>query len=259
VPPQLIDPPPLLEVCVDSLESALTAQAAGAGRVELCQALGDGGLTPTHGLLTETRARLSIPIAVMIRPRPADFCYSSDEFTVMKRDLAHARDHGADIIVLGLLTPDGRIDRERTTELIDLAWPLPVTFHRAFDMTRDPEEALADLLDLRVNRLLTSGQQPTALEGLDLITRLVRSAGPELTVVPGGGITEENLPTILTRSQAREFHVSASTTHPSQMIHRNPRVSMGRPAATPEYEWKTASATRIRRFCAIARNLPPQA
>lgn len=241
-----------LEVCVDSVESALAAQAAGADRIELCQALFEGGLTPSAGLMEEVRARVSLKLAVMVRPRGADFCYSDTEFAVMKRDLLLARKSGADVLVLGLLNPDATIDRERTRELLALARPLPVTFHRAFDMTRDPHEALETLIELGVNRVLTSGQERSALEGLDLIVELVRLAGDRIMVMPGGGIAEGNLPKILRQSGAREFHVSASSTRESRMTFRNTRVAMGRQAGPPEYQFSVASDARIRAFRELA-------
>ena len=241
-----------LEVCVDSVESALAAQAAGADRVELCQALFEGGLTPSAGLIEEVRARVSLKLAVMIRPRGADFCYSTTEFAVMKRDLLLARKLGADVLVLGLLKPDGTIDRERTCELLELARPLPVTFHRAFDMTRDPREALETLIGLGVDRVLTSGQERSALEGLDLIAELIQLAGDRIVVMPGGGLSERNLPKILRQSGAREFHVSAGSTRESPMTFRNPRVAMGRQVGPPEYQSSVASDTRIRAFRELA-------
>jgi len=241
-----------LEVCVDSVESALAAQAAGADRVELCQGLFEGGLTPSAGLIEEVRSRVSLKLAVMIRPRGADFCYSETEFAVMKRDLVLARKSRADVIVLGLLKPDGTIDRERIRELRELARPLPVTFHRAFDMTRDPREALETLIDLGVDRVLTSGQERSALEGLDLIAELVRLAGDRIVVMPGGGLSERNLPKILRQSGAREFHVSASGARESPMTFRNTRVAMGRQVGPPEYQLSVASDARIRAFRELA-------
>jgi len=241
-----------LEVCVDSVESALAAQAAGADRIELCQALFEGGLTPSAGLIEQVRSRVSLKLAVMIRPRGADFCYSEAEFAVMKRDLLLARKLSADVLVLGLLKPDGTIDRERTRELRELARPLPVTFHRAFDMTRDPREALETLIDLGVDRVLTSGQERSALEGLDLIAELVRLAGDRIVVMPGGGLNERNLARILRQSGAREFHVSASSPRESPMTFRNTRVAMGRQVGPSEYQLSVASDARIRAFRELA-------
>jgi len=243
----------LIEVCVDSVESALAAQAGGADRIELCLALAEGGLTPSTGLLQEVRRRVSLPITVMIRPRPADFCYSPEDFAVMRQDLLAAKELGADGVVLGLLQPNGAIDLDRTRELIRLAHPLPVTFHRAFDLTRNAAEALEQLVELRVTRLLTSGQAPNAEAGLDTLTQLVGQAGDRLIVMPGGGIREDNVAAILRQSRAREFHVSASVTQTSTMTFRNPGVSMGQATAGAEYEWKVASADRVRAFRERAR------
>lgn len=239
---------PILEVCVDSVESALAAEVGGADRLELCQSLCEGGLTPSPGLLAEVRERVKIPIAVMIRPRGADFCYSEAEFKVMRRDLILARQAGADMIVLGLLKPDGSVDVPRTKELIALARPLPVTFHRAFDMARDAGTALEDLIALGVERVLTSGKERTAAEGLDTIVALLRQARGRITIVPGGGINEQNVIQILTATGVKEFHVSASATQESAMIFHNPRVIMGRGVVPPEYSFSRTSEARVRAF-----------
>ena len=240
------------EVCIDTVESALAAEAGGASRVELCSALGEGGLTPSLGLMKVVRSRIRIPIAAMVRPRAGDFCYSDDEFEVMKQDLVALQQQGADMIVLGLLLPDGTIDVERTRQLIDLARPLPVTFHRAFDMTKDAKASLETLIQLGCDRVLTSGQEKSVLEGLDLLVDLVRQAGDRILVVPGGGITERNLPRILRECPVREFHVSASGTRDSRMEFRNSRIPMGRTLAASEYAVPVADAGRVRRFRSLA-------
>lgn len=240
------------EVCVDSVESAEAAQFGGASRIELCSALGEGGLTPSLGLMEVVRARVTVPIAAMIRPRAGDFCYSAAEFEVMRRDLIALKERGANMMVFGLLEPDGSIDQARTRELIALARPLPVTFHRAFDMTRDPRAALETLIELGCERVLTSGQEKSVLEGLDLLVDLVRQAGGRIGVVPGGGITERNLPRILRECRVREFHVSASATRDSAMIFRNTRIPMGRTLAASEFALSTADETRVRRFREMA-------
>ncbi len=242
----------IIEVCVDSVASALAAEAGGADRLELCQDLCEGGLTPSAGLLAVVRERVKLPVAVMIRPRGADFCYSAAEFEVMRRDLQFAKQAGANMIVLGLLTPDGSVDVARTKELIALARPLPVTFHRAFDMGRDAKSALEELIGLGVERVLTSGLERNVIAGLDTIVALMKQARGRITIVPGGGISEQNLPQILAATSAKEFHVSASTPQESAMTFRNPRVVMGRGVVPPEFSFTRASETRVRTFRQLA-------
>lgn len=242
----------LIEVCIDSVESAVAAGQGGADRLEVCSALGEGGLTPSAGLMEVVRARVRLPLAVMIRPRAGDFCCSDDEFDVMRRDMVRLKEQGADLFVFGLLSPDGTVDAARTRQLIELAHPIPVTFHRAFDMARDPRAALETLISLGCQRVLTSGQEKSVLEGLELITELIRIAGDRIIVVAGGGITERNLPRILRECGAREFHVSASATRDSAMDFRNPRIPMGRTLAASEYSMSVADAARVRRFRDLA-------
>jgi copper homeostasis protein len=242
----------LLEICIDSVESALAAQSGGADRVELCSALFEGGLTPSAGLLEIVRDRLKIGVAAMIRPRGGDFCYTDEEFAVMECDLVMAKELGADVIVLGLLNPDGTVDVERTGKLVQLARPLPVTFHRAFDMARDPFEALEAIVDLGIERVLTSGQERSAVEGLELITELVGKAAGRIIVMPGGGVTERNLQRILRHTGAREIHGSASGSRESRMTYRNTRIVMGGQLAPPEYSSKVASLDRVRAFRSLA-------
>lgn len=242
----------LMEVCVDSVESALAAQAGGADRIELCQTLGEGGLTPSAGLFAAVREKLKIPIAVMIRPRAADFCYSPAEFEIMRRDVQFAKGAGANMLVFGVLDANGDVDRDRTAELVSLARPLPVTFHRAFDMTRDPTAALETLIQLGIERVLTSGQERSVMEGLGKIVALQQQARGRIIIMPGGGIKESNLPEIFAATDVREFHVSASVTQESAMIFRNPRVTMGRLATPAEYSWTRASEARVRAFRELA-------
>lgn len=225
----------LFEICVDSAEAAVAAEAGGGSRVELCSDLLEGGLTPSHGTIETARARLRIPIMVMVRPRGGDFCYSDIEFEVMRRDVLAARSLGADGIVLGLLRPDGTVDAERTRELVELSRPLPVTFHRAFDMTRDPLEALDTLMSLGVDRLLTSGQEPSVLEGLDLIVELVKRAAGRIVIMPGGGITARNVAKIAEASGVSEMHFASLELREGRMEFRNPRVFMGGTLRPPEY------------------------
>jgi copper homeostasis protein len=237
-----------VEVCVDSVEGAIAAQEGGAVRVELCDNLFEGGTTPSAGAIALTRQHLEIDLNVIIRPRGGDFCYSEIEYEVMRHDIEAAKQVGANGVVIGLLNPDGAVNIERTRSLIELARPLSVTFHRAFDVCRDPFAALETLIELGVHRLLTSGQEASVLEGLDLIGELVRRAGDRLIIMPGGGIREHHVAKIVAQTGVTEIHVSARSTVSSPMIHRNSRVSMGGELRLPEYERKTTDAVRVRAF-----------
>jgi copper homeostasis protein len=236
-----------IEVCVDSVESAMAAERGGADRVELCDNLLEGGTTPSAGAIAIARERLGIKLHVIIRPRGGDFCYSDVEFAVMRHDVALAKQLGADGVVIGILTSDGEVDVDRTRELIELARPLSVTFHRAFDMARDPYRALEDLIGLGVDRVLTSGQEPSVIEGLDLIAELVRIAGDRVIIMPGGG-TERNIKKVVERSGVREVHVTGTTSVESPMRFRNPRVFMGGELRPPEYTRTTTDPDRIRQL-----------
>ncbi len=226
---------PVFEVCVDSIESALAAERGGADRIELCSDLLEGGLTPSYGTLKAARERLRIAVMAMVRPRGGDFCYSDAEVAAMRHDVRAAREAGANGVVLGILTPDGEVDAGRTRELIGEARPLPVTFHRAFDMTRDPFAALDTLVDLGVDRVLTSGQESSVLEGLDLIAQLVDRAAGRIVVMPGGGITDRNVGRICAAVPATELHFAGGEPVESRMRFRNPRVFMGGTLRPPEY------------------------
>ncbi|XP_056148106.1 copper homeostasis protein cutC homolog isoform X2 [Lampris incognitus] len=244
-----------MEVCVDSVESAVNAEQGGACRLELCCSLSEGGLTPSIGLLQVVKQRVKIPVYAMIRPRGGDFLYSEQEADVMKRDVAAMKSHGADGLVLGALTEDGRVDTELCTTLLAAAHPLPVTFHRAFDMVQDPAAALETLVSLGIRRLLTSGCDNSALEGLPLIKCLVEQAKGRITIMPGGGITERNLQRILEGSGAHEFHCSARSGRDSAMKFRNNRVTMGATFSAPEYNLKVADVLKVQTLNAIARNI----
>ena len=237
-----------LEVCVDSVTSALNAEQGGADRVELCDNLFEGGTTPSAGCIEVVRQHLTIGLQVIIRPRGSDFLYDDLEFAIMKQDIRVAKDRGADGVVIGLLTPQGHVDRERTGTLIALARPMNVTFHRAFDMTADPFRALDDLIDLGVDRILTSGQRATAWEGIGLIQKLVAQAEGRISIMPGGGINEDNVAALARQTGVGECHVSGRTTVASAMEYRNHQAFMGGVLRLPEYERKVASAERIKHF-----------
>ncbi|XP_029465943.1 copper homeostasis protein cutC homolog isoform X1 [Rhinatrema bivittatum] len=245
----------LMEVCVDSVESAVNAERGGAGRIELCSSLLEGGITPSMGVLQVVKQYIQIPVFVMIRPRGGDFLYSDREVEVMKADIRHAKIHGADGLVFGALTEDGRIDTELCMELLAVSRPLPVTFHRAFDMVHDPLVAIETLISLGFERVLTSGCDSSALEGLPLIKRIVEQAKGRIIVMPGGGVTERNLQRILEGSGVQEFHCSARSPRDSGMKFRNNCVSMGTPLSTSEYSTKVTDVTKVRTLNAMAKNI----
>jgi len=200
--------PPLIEVCVDSLDSALTAQALGADRLELCANLPIGGTTPSPGLLRLARERVSLPLHVLVRPRGGDFVYPPAEIETMLADIAFAKAAGADAIVCGALTFDGRLDETLTCMLIEAAAPLPFTFHRAFDVCVEPLDALSVLQTLGAARVLTSGQAPSAAQGVPLLRECMRASGGVI-IMPGGGITPDNLGAVLALRPA-EIHFSGT-------------------------------------------------
>jgi len=227
-PVRLMNHQVLIEVCVDSVGSAIAAERGGASRVELCSDLLEGGVTPGAGLIEAVRSSVRIPLHVMIRPRPGDFHYSDEEFDVMRRDIAFARSLRADGIALGILHTDGRIDVDRTRALVDVARPLSVTFHRAFDMTSDLTQALKDVQTAGVNRILTSGGEAGCLQGSENIASLRKHANGNIAVMAGGGIRAHNAAEIIERTGVREIHVGLATSSDSPMVYRNSRVPMGK-------------------------------
>ncbi|XP_036077871.1 copper homeostasis protein cutC homolog isoform X2 [Rousettus aegyptiacus] len=233
----------LMEVCVDSVESAINAERGGAGRIELCSSLLEGGTTPSMGVLQVVKQCVQIPVFVMIRPRGGDFLYSDREVEVMKADIHLAKLYGADGLVFGALTEDGHIDKELCMSLV------------AFDMVHDPMAALETLLTLGFERVLTSGCDGSALEGLPLIKRLIDQAKGRIVVMPGGGITDRNLQRILEGSGATEFHCSARSARDSGMKFRNSSVVMGASLSSSEYSIKVTDVTQVRTLTAIAKNI----
>jgi copper homeostasis protein len=198
----------LVEVCVDTLASAIAAQTGGASRIELCSALSEGGLTPSAGTISQVRKLLSHGIFVMIRPRAGNFVYSANDFDIMLKDIFTACEHGADGIVAGILNPDGTVDVVRTRQLVEAASPLPVTFHRAFDLTPDPYKAMEEIITCGCKRILTSGQQSKAIDGQELIYKLIRQAGERLIIMPGSGVNEQNVADLIRTTGAKEVHLS---------------------------------------------------
>jgi len=204
----------LLEISVETVETAMAAERGGADRIELCGNLSMGGITPGAELLRTVRAQVRIPIFSMVRPRAGDFAYSSAEFAEMKRAISAAKESGINGMVLGMLTKDGRVDRRRTLELTELARPLPVTYHRAFDEVADLHQALEDVIQSGAKRILTSGGAESALEGAGALAKLIEAAGARIVIVPGAGISGANITEAARRTRAREFHSGLSAALP---------------------------------------------
>jgi copper homeostasis protein len=219
-----------LEICVDSVESAVTAELGGAQRIELCSSLTEGGITPSAGLLEAVRDRVTIGVHVMVRPRGGDFLYSKDDVAVMRRDIANAAASGADGVVLGLLTADGRVDIAGTRELVAAARPMQVTFHRAIDMTVDLDTALEDVIRSGADRILTSGAASSAMIGAGRVASLVRAAGTRIRIMVCGGVRPENVEEIARVTGANDFHAALRTVLPSPATFRKDGLSLGDPA-----------------------------
>jgi len=237
---------PLVEACVDSVAGALAAERAGAGRIELCAGLAEGGTTPSVGMLAATRARVSIPIVAMIRPRGGDFLHTEEELDVMARDVAAMRAAGADGVALGALTRVGAVDVEVVRALVEAAAPLPVTFHRAFDLAADLDAALDALVACGVRRVLTSGAAPRAIHGAATIARLVARAEDRLVVMAGGGIDAAAAAAIVRDTGVRELHVGGLVEAPSGMLFRRQGIRFTRVTARDEYTRLRYDEARLR-------------
>lgn len=225
---------PLLEVAANSVASALAAQEGGAARIELCGALELGGLTPSHATIAMARARLDIPLYVLIRPRSGDFLYNDLECEAMQRDIETCVALGCDGVVLGVLDAQGQVDRPRCRPLIAAAGHLGVTFHRAFDLTQNPSQALEAVIELGCERVLTSGARARAVDGAAQIRALLTQAAGRVIVMPGAGLNPHNVASLARSTGARELHASAKRELPSRMRHR--RVDMAEMAGG---EWRT--------------------
>jgi len=222
-------PPTTIEICIDAIDSAIAAQNGGAQRVELCANLLEGGVTPSAGLITTVRKKISIGLQVIIRPRGGDFCYNDDEFQTMKQDISVAKSCGADGIAVGLLSEDGSVDVPRTCELVGLAHPLPVTFHRAFDVATDLPKALEDVITTGSKRILTSGGKPSALEGAESLAQLVHQAAGRIIILAAGGIKGSNARQIVHETGVQEVHAGLRTVISGRMKQSNKNIS---PAVT---------------------------
>lgn len=207
----------ILEIAVFNISSALLASKAGADRIELCENPVEGGTTPSYGTLKIAREKISIPVFPIIRPRGGDFLYSEEEFAVIKKDIALCKELGFEGIVTGLLHADGSIDTKRTQQLVSLAYPMELSFHRAFDRAKDPMQALEDIIASGCTRILTSGQTPDAFNGKELIRQLVEKAGSRIIIMPGSGVRSNNIKELATYTGAVELHSSARISTASAM------------------------------------------
>ena len=237
-----------IEICANSVTSCEEAQKGGAYRVELCAGIPEGGTTPSYGEILVARKLLNIKLNIIIRPRGGDFLYSEVEHQAMLHDIEMAKKLGVNGVVIGCLTADGKVDMQRNKELIDAAKGMNVTFHRAFDMCKDPFVSLEQIISLGCDRILTSGQQPTAIEGVSLLKELVAKANNRIIIMPGSGINENNIATIAKETNAQEFHFSAREPIDSKMEYRNPDLKMGGTVVSiDEYAQNVTNAEKVKR------------
>lgn len=242
----------LLEVVVYNIESALRAQEGGADRIELCDNPGEGGTTPSYAVIEAVRQNVNMDVYVMIRPRGGDFLYSNYEFHAMKRDIHQCQKISVDGVVFGILTAEGRIDVKRCKELIERARPLKVTCHRAFDMTRDPFQALEDCIEAGFDRILTAGQQAQAAKGKELIGQLIQKANGRIAIMPGSGVNENTVEEIVRASNATEIHFSATAFRDSGMHYRNQQIAGMGSEEDSEFKLRTVDPARVKKMRTLA-------
>jgi copper homeostasis protein len=243
--PRIREVPVLLEICLDSVESAIAAERGGADRVELCAGLPEGGTTPSAGMIAAVRQKINIGVQVMIRPRGGDFCYSADEFSIMQRDILIARQLGAAGVVFGILNVDGAVDKERMRQLIAMSRPLKVTCHRAIDMTCDLTRALDDLVELGVNRVLTSGGKKSAIDAMPTLAQLVQHAQGRISVMACGELSPANVKAVIAYTHVHEVHAGLGTAVTSPMKFRNQKIAMGT-LADSEYQHQVVTESSVR-------------
>ncbi|MGZ3851934.1 MAG: copper homeostasis protein CutC [Flavisolibacter sp.] len=215
----------IIEIATTDFTTTKSAVEGGADRIELCAALTDGGTTASYGTIRKCREAFTVQLFPIIRTRSGDFLYTDEEFDIMKADVAVCKELGCDGVVIGLLKKDGRIDIKRSSTLIELAYPLEVTFHRAFDRCVDPFEAMEQLIEIGCQRILTSGQRPTAPEGVDLVTGLVKAADERIIIMPGSGVRKDNIKELAEKTKAKEFHSSLRGKQKTKMDYIHPNFS----------------------------------
>jgi copper homeostasis protein len=235
----------LVEACVDSVQGAIAAERAGARRLELCANLVEGGTTPSGGMMRAVHRCVGIPVFAIVRPRGGDFLYDAADIEVMLRDIEFAKSCDVHGIVSGALNPNGTIDEDGTSALIEAAHPLPFTFHRAVDVTRDLDESLDALQALGVQRVLTSGGAATAMGGVERIARLVRRGGERIVVMAGGGVRRDNVAAIVAATHVKEVHLRGAHRIDGRMAYRTSTVRIGRPFVPDEYAWDATDGEEI--------------
>jgi copper homeostasis protein len=238
----------ILEVVVYTIESALNAQKGGADRVELCANPGDGGTTPSYGTMEVVRQALGIDVYAMIRPRGGDFVYSSEEYFAMRRDIEMCKRASMDGVVFGVLKPDGTLDKNKCKKLIELARPMKVTCHRAFDMTHNLMETLEDCIEVGFDRILTSGGQAQAVLGTEMIATLIQQSNGRIAIMPGSGVNENNVTEIVKKTGAREIHFSAVAYRESQMQFRNEAIAGMGSAQGSEFKLRTVDPELVKKI-----------
>ena len=241
----------LIEVCCGSVDDAVEAERGGADRIELNSAIFLGGLTPSLGSIIEAKKRLNIPVMVMIRPRAGGFCYTQAEMAVMLHDAKLAVEHGVDGLVFGILTSDGSVDVDRCRRIIELSQGRQTVFHRAFDVTPDPLKALDELIYLGLTRVLTSGQERTAIEGIDLIRKLIVHAGDRIEILPGSGLRSHNIREFVEQTKATQVHFSAFGQRLDSSMQNRPHISFNGAVPPPEDRYDLIDHSIIQSVCEL--------
>lgn len=238
----------ILEICAFNIQSCIAAEKAGAKRVELCDNPVEGGTTPSYGVIQQTRAKVSIEVYPIIRPRAGDFVYNDDELAIIKYDIQVCKNLGCDGISVGVQKPTGEIDIEQLKRIVDWAYPMGVTCHRVFDRTPDPYKALEDVIATGCERILTSGQQTYAVDAIDILAKLVQQADDRIIIMPGAGVRSTNIEKLVRGTGAKEFHTSAKTIAPPTVTYQNP-------AMTDTGEMILASEEEIRRIISVGESV----
>ena len=235
-----------IEICVDSVESCINAEKGGADRLELCGNMFEGGTTPSYGVLQLAREMVSKPIYAMVRPRGGDFCYNDIEFEIMKREIKLMKELKIDGIVFGILTKEGKVDKERCSKLLDLWGTNKATFHRAIDVSSNLNEACEDIISLGFERILTSGGEANVMSGIIKLKELVEKYNDKIIIMPGSGINERNIEYINDTVKANEYHMTANKTVESVMQYRNENVFMGAALRPPEFSQKYTDENKVK-------------